>query len=243
MKRILSLLVLAVMAFSAPLRAQTFVFAGDSITDGGWGRSGGSGMPTAERNLTDLNHIYGHSYMMLVASDWQSAYPAAGMVFHNRGIGGDTLDGLAARWEDDILSLRPDVLSILIGVNESSKDIDLDAWEATYRDLLVRTRAALPEVRLVLCTPFLCPVGRFGTREDYPIRLAKVQRQAASVRKLAAEFKATLVPFDELFENLPAGATKTWWNWDGIHPTAAGHRRMATLWEESVGAWSSILPK
>ena len=88
----------------------------------------------------------------------------------------------------------------------------------------------------MLCTPFLCPVGRFGTREDFPARLERVRKQAASVRELAAEFQATLVPFDVLFDSLPEGATPTWWNWDGIHPTAAGHRRMASLWEERVGA-------
>ena len=91
-----SLLAALLLAAALPLRAQTYVFAGDSITDGGWGASGGRGIPTAGRNLTDLNHLYGHSYMMLVASDWQSAYPATGLVFHNRGLSGDTLEGLAA---------------------------------------------------------------------------------------------------------------------------------------------------
>ena len=224
------------------LQAQTYVFAGDSITDGGWGMSGGRGIPASERNLTDLNHIYGHSYMMLVASDWQSAYPATGLTFHNRGLSGDKLEGLAARWDQDILSLKPDVLSILIGVNDSSKDIDLQAWEADYRALLARTRTALPTCKLVLCTPFLAPVGRFGTREDYPVRLERVKTMATAVRELAAEFQAVLVPFDELFASLPAGATPEWWIWDGIHPTAAGHRRMADLWEQCVGAPAAKQP-
>ena len=221
---------------STPAHTQTYVFVGDSITDGGWGASGGRGIPTAERNLWDLNHLYGHSYMMLVASDWQSAYPSAGLEFHNRGLSGDTLEGLAARWDADILALKPDVLSILIGVNESAQDLDLKAWEADFRALLARTRQALPSCRFVLCTPFLAPVGRFGIREDYPARAARVKELAAAVRELAAEFQAVLVPFDELFATLPAGANDTWWIWDGIHPTAAGHRRMAELWEQTVGA-------
>lgn len=228
-------LLAAALLVASPLHAQTYVFAGDSITDGGWGASGGRGIPAAQRNLTDLNHLYGHSYMMLVASDWQSAFPAAGLVFHNRGISGDTLAGLAARWEADILSLKPDVLSILIGVNDSSREVDLTAWEAAYRALLARTKKVLPDCKLVLGTPFLAPVGRFGTREDFPQRAARVKEMAAAVRELAAEFQAVLVPFDELFAGLPAGATETWWIWDGIHPTAAGHRRMADLWEQRVG--------
>ena len=223
-------------------RAQTYVFAGDSITDGGWGASGGRGIPAAQRNLTDLNHLYGHSYMRLVARDWQSAFPASGLVFHNRGLSGDTLAGLTARWEADVLSLRPDVLSILVGVNDTAQITDPKVWEAEYRALLARTREALPACKLVLCTPFLAPVGRFGTREDFPVRSSRVKELAASVRELAAEFQAVLVPFDELFAGLPAGATPTWWIWDGIHPTAAGHRRMADLWERCVGSPSGKQP-
>ncbi len=229
-------LLLSALCFLSPLKAQTFVFAGDSITDGGWGASGGRNTPAAKRNLTDPNHIYGHSYMMLVASDWQSAYPSVGMEFHNRGISGDSLAGLAARWDADIISLRPDVLSVLVGVNDSAQTEDITAWKAEFRALLAHTRQVLPDCKLVLCTPFLAPVGTMRTREDYPERAARIKEMGTAVRELAAEFRAVLVPFDELFESLPAGATDTWWIWDGIHPTAAGHRRMATLWEQVVGA-------
>ena len=80
MNRIFLPILSAVLLLGAlSCRAQTYVFAGDSITDGGWGASGGRGIPTAERNQWDLNHLYGHSYMMLIASDWQSAFPAAGL--------------------------------------------------------------------------------------------------------------------------------------------------------------------
>ena len=157
-----------VLLAATPAHAQTYVFAGDSITDGGWGASGGRGIPAAQRNLTDLNHIYGHSYMMLVASDWQSAYPASGLEFHNRGLSGDTLAGLAARWDSDIIALKPDVLSILVGVNDSAQAINLKAWEADYRALLARTREALPGCKLVLCTPFLAPLRPFRTRQGCP---------------------------------------------------------------------------
>lgn len=167
-------LLLSALCFLSPLKAQTFVFAGDSITDGGWGASGGRNTPAAKRNLTDPNHIYGHSYMMLVASDWQSAYPSVGMEFHNRGISGDSLAGLAARWDADIISLRPDVLSVLVGVNDSAQTEDITAWKAEFRALLAHTRQVLPDCKLVLCTPFLAPVGTMRTREDYPERAARL---------------------------------------------------------------------
>ena len=68
-----------------------YLFIGDSITDGGWGRSGGNMMPTEQRNKKDLNHIYGHSYMMLCAARIQSDYPELETQFFNRGISGNTL--------------------------------------------------------------------------------------------------------------------------------------------------------
>ena len=214
----------------------TFLFIGDSITDGGWGNSGGSMAPSAQRNHTDWNHIYGHSYMMLCASDLQSRHPEEDLTFYNRGISGDTVDGLLERWSEDALALKPGVLTLLIGINDAmQRNYDAAAWEAGYRKLLDRTFEALPKCRLVLCTPFFAKVGGHGSRRDADDILARVRAQASVVRSLAAEYGATLVPFDELFDGLvPDGPSDTYWIWDGVHPTPAGHRRMADLWESMV---------
>ena len=213
-----------------------FLFIGDSITDGGWGNSGGSMAPSSERNHTDWNHIYGHSYMMLCASDLQSQYPDEGLVFYNRGISGDTVKGLLKRWDDDALALKPDVLTLLVGINDAmQRGFDIKEWEKGYRQLLDRTREALPDCRIVLCTPFFAKVGGNGRRRDADEVLGRVRAEASLVRALAAEYGATLVPFDGLFDGLvPDGPTDTYWIWDGVHPTPAGHRRMADLWESLV---------
>lgn len=240
-KLLLMLLLLPCSLWAAGWRV---LFIGDSITDGGWGRSGGS-MATAEaRNATDLNHLYGHSFMLFVAAHFESRYPERGDSFFNRGISGYTLCDLHTRWEHDVAAIRPDLLSILIGTNDVAealkspdKRFDLAAWEASYRALLDRTRTAFPQIELVLCTPFVAATGRLHNAPDNPRRAAWITACCEVVRRLAADYNARLVPFDTLFEELQQqhpDVAGEHWIWDGIHPTAAGHRVMADRWIEVV---------
>ena len=174
--------------------------------------------------------------MMLCASDLQSRYPEAGLTFYNRGISGDTVKGLLKRWDDDALALKPGVLTLLVGINDAmQRDFDIKEWEKGYRQLLDRTLQALPDCRLVLGTPFFAKVGGHGRRRDADEILGRVRAEASVVRTLAAEYGATLIPFDELFDRLLQDSpSETYWIWDGVHPTPAGHRRMADLWEYFV---------
>src|SRR5476651_1492719 len=82
------------------------LFQGDSITDGNRGRS------------ADPNHILGHGYVFSIASKYGATYPDLDLTFVNRGISGNTVQDLANRWEADTLAIQPDVLSILVGVND-----------------------------------------------------------------------------------------------------------------------------
>ncbi|MBR4897194.1 MAG: alpha-L-fucosidase [Prevotella sp.] len=220
--------------------ARRVLYIGDSITDGGWGRSGGSAKASKDRNHTDLNHVYGHSYMMLCAAYYQSQWPDNDWQFWNRGISGNTLYEMADRWQEDALELKPDVISILIGTNEAGKsisaveksgrkatvnDFDYTTWEKTYRHLLDTTRQVLPNVQLVLCTPFHTPVRG-------AVKCAVIDSLCTIVRQIAKDYKAVLVPFDSMFKELQKNQPNPkYWIWDGIHPTAAGHLRMAELWE------------
>ena len=236
MKRLILAFIAGLLLVWYPLQAQRVLYIGDSVTDGGWGRSGGNMTPSNQRNLKDLNHIYGHSYMMLCASDLQSRYPGEELTFYNRGISGDTVQGMLKRWDEDAIALKPGTLTLLVGINDAmQRSFDIKAWEKGYRELLDRTLAALPGCRIVLCTPFFAKVGGHGHRRDADTILDRVQQQAAIVRTLAQEYGTTLVPFDTMFEDLvPGGPSETYWIWDGVHPTPAGHRRMADLWESLV---------
>ena len=108
MKRLILAFIAGLLLVWYPLQAQRVLYIGDSVTDGGWGRSGGNMTPSNQRNLKDLNHIYGHSYMMLCAAHYESTQPYAGLRFFNRGISGNTLDDLKERWQQDVLNLKPD---------------------------------------------------------------------------------------------------------------------------------------
>jgi len=216
-----------------------FLFIGDSITDGGWGRSGGKMMSTEQRNKKDLNHIYGHSYMMLCAARIQCDYPDEEAQFFNRGISGNTLRDLQQRWQPDCLDLSPDVLTLLIGTNDvdlhlSGKDsFNPQEWEHAYRQLLDELIAIKPRVKLVLCTPFVACVGRIGSAANYPQRKELIATCASIVRRIAVDYHAILLDYEKLFNTLTEH-NPSYWVWDGIHPTAAGHQKMADMWLDAL---------
>ncbi len=220
------------------------LFIGDSITDGWWGYN--NGRPSSERNHTDLNHIFGHGYMNLCASYYMSRRPEADYAFFNRGISGNTLTELERRWKEDVLDLKPDVLSVLIGTNDvehylrakgenTDDSFDFAAWDARYRALLDQVKAQNPKVKLVLCAPFVAKEGNLGSASSYDLRLDMIQQLATIVKQMAHDYDATYIPFDQMFARLVKSQPRPgYWIWDGIHPTPAGHQRMADMWISRV---------
>ena len=215
------------------------LFIGDSITDGGWGNSGGSSKSSQERSHGDMNHIFGHGYMEMCAAHFLSLYPQRDYLFFNRGISGNTIYDMQKRWKTDALDINPDVISILIGTNDiheflnekSDVPYDFSRWEQTYRSLLDEIKKQNPDIRIVLATPFVAKAGWVGESDNFEQRKTMVEQLAEIVRKIAADYHAVLLPFDELFKSIqPQAPRDNYWIWDGIHPTTAGHRRMADLW-------------
>ena len=219
------------------------LFIGDSITDGNWGNACGMPKPASERSLWDMNHIYGSGYMYLCASYYQGTFPEKEYEFFNRGISGNTLQDLDRRWTEDAIELKPDVLSVLVGTNDihyylqsdKQEPFDFEAWEKRYCSLLDRSLKANPNLKIVLGTPFVANVGNMRKSADFAERDSLVRRCATIVGKIAGEYHAIYLPFNDLFDgllkNVPT-SKDTYWIWDGIHPTPAGHRRMAELWIE-----------
>ncbi len=115
------------------------LFQGDSITDGNRGRS------------ANPNHILGHGYVFIIAAKYGAAFPDLKLDFLNRGVSGNTVLDLEKRWQKDTLDLKPDVLSILIGVNNSGRGVSLDQYEQVYDKLITQAKAANPKIKLVLC--------------------------------------------------------------------------------------------
>jgi lysophospholipase L1-like esterase len=197
------------------------LFQGDSITDGNRGRN------------SDPNHILGHGYQAEIAARFGADLYDRHLTFMNRGISGDTVGGLERRWQTDTLALKPDVLSILIGVNDIR--VPADRWEQQYDQFLSETVAALPHVKLVLGEPFGLPVGpKKNNWEEYR---AQLEGRQEIVRKLAAKYHAACVHYQAMFDEAARRAPADYWIWDGVHPTYSGHQLMADEWVRTVRAF------
>ena len=206
-------------AFAAKAR---ILFQGDSITDGNRGRS------------ADPNHILGHGYAFIIAAQYGAAFADLDLDFMNRGISGNTVRELQKRWAKDTLELKPDVLSILIGVNDQSHGVPVDEYERTFDDLISQAKLANPGLRLVLCEPFTLPVGK--RKDGYEAWRAGIQARQDVVAKLAVKHNAALVPFQSVFDAACKRAPAEHWIWDGVHPTYSGHQLLADAWVKAVQA-------
>lgn len=240
-----NIIALALLSISTLLMAggRRVLFIGDSITDGAWGNSNVWNATTEERDQKDMNHIYGHGYMMLTASYYEANYPEKEWTFWNRGISGNTLNDLAGRWQKDVLALQPDVLSILVGTNDveqalnEGRRIDTEAWKKQFSTLLDAAREQNPQIKLVLCTPFVAKAGWRGDSENFGDRKRMITELTGIIQELCNDYQATLVPFDKLVEETIASTPSlptSYWIWDAIHPTPAMHYRMAEMWKETV---------
>ena len=198
-------------AFSPESR---ILFQGDSITDGNRGRS------------PDPNHILGHGYAFIIAARHGAAFPERKLEFHNRGVSGNTVLNLETRWAKDTLALKPDLLSVMIGVNDNGKGVALDIYETTYDKILSEARAQNPKLKLVLMEPFVRHPGK-------PVPEGIVARQAI-VANLALKHGAALVRLQKLFDDAAAKTADDYWVWDSVHPTYRGHQLMADEWERVV---------
>jgi lysophospholipase L1-like esterase len=189
------------------------LFQGDSITDGNRGRS------------ADPNHILGHGYVFLIAARHGAAFPEEKLDFINRGVSGNTVLDLEQRWQPDTLDLKPDLLSILIGVNDHGKGVPLEQFEQVYDQLLTAAKVATPKLKLVLGEPFVKPGGILD--ED-------IRRRQEIVARLARKHGAALVHFQRVFDEATKRAPADYWIWDSVHPTYRGHQLMADEWERAV---------
>lgn len=204
----------------------TILFQGDSITDCGRDRTVAG--PNAAGAL-------GNGYPLLIASRLLAERAEGGYRFYDRGVSGNRVPDCDARWQADTLALAPDVLSLLIGVNDYWHTLNgsykgtADDYEHQLTALLARTRAALPSVRLVIVEPF---VLRTGAVTDQWFPAFDERRKAA--RRVADAAAATFLATQDLFDRLSRQAPPAYWSADGVHPTAAGHGAIADMWMEAV---------
>ncbi|MFG2621372.1 GDSL-type esterase/lipase family protein [Streptomyces sp. NPDC048507] len=211
----------------------TVLFTGDSVTDG--------------RRL-DSEDGLGTGYPLRVAGEWGLRYPDRPVTWLNTANAGDRVGNLEARWKTDVLDARPDVVSVLVGVNDmgwhtldpEGRVIPVEEFEAGYDRLLAPLAAA--GTRLILIEPFLLPVR--GVVEAGGVLIGEAEREQwrtdldpkiQAVRRLARGYGAQLIAADGMFAALGATTGPEHWSADGVHPTPAGHAALAAAWLRVVG--------
>ncbi|WP_028562447.1 SGNH/GDSL hydrolase family protein [Paenibacillus pinihumi] len=200
----------------------TILFQGDSITDGGRGRN------------EDPNHLLGHSYAHLIGAKLGRELAEKQPLFINRGISGNRVSDLYARWNEDAIALKPDIISILIGVNDAWRSMSnepsgvTDRFGRAYKVLLEETREVMPNTGLILLEPFILKTG--ATEENWGQWQERVQLYQNITRELAEQFGAVFVPLQAAFNEACQRAEAAYWIWDGVHPTSAGHQIIADQW-------------
>lgn len=197
------------------------VFQGDSITDAG-----------RSREELPANIGLGSGYPYLVSANLLCNDAARNWQIYNRGISGNRVVDLYARWKIDALNLKPDILSILIGVNDTwhemarQNGVEVPRYEMIYRMLLEWTKKELPGTKIVLLEPF---VFRSEVVEENWIE--EIDARRAVVKKLSEEFDTLFIPLQSLLdEALKKNSNTLYWLRDGVHPTSAGHQLIADAW-------------
>jgi lysophospholipase L1-like esterase len=205
----------------------TVLFQGDSITDAGREK---------EKQLPNNSDSFGKGYAFIIGAGLLDHYSHMNVSAYNRGISGNKVYQLAERWQKDCLDLKPDLLSILIGINDywhmrnGKYDGTVERYETDYRQLLKITREALPDINLVICQPFALP-GTTAVDESW---VAPVKAYQDAAFRLSKEFKAIWVPFQEVFDEAIKHAPAKYWSADGVHPSMAGSHLMASAWSHTA---------
>lgn len=204
----------------------TVLFQGDSITDAHRNR---------EAYYANAANGFGNGYALYAATQLAGTNPTTEWMFYNRGISGHKVPQLSSRWREDALQLQPDVLSILIGVNDYWHTLDwnykgdVNTYKKDYQQLLERTKKALPNVKLLIGEPFFLAEGtaidEAKWQKDFPA-------YQAVAKDMASDFDATFIPFQSVFDEALKQADTAHWAADGVHPSFAGSYLMANAWLE-----------
>lgn len=202
------------------------LFQGDSVTDNG-----------RNRNAAGANNAgaLGNGYPLMIAAGVMRDDPRAPWQFFNRGVSGNKIPDLVARWDADAIAIKPDLLSLLIGINDywHTKTLGYKGTTAEFESgmgaLLARTKSSLPSVRLVIMEPFVLKIGAVDD-SWFPA----FDERRAIVARVAANAGATFVSLQSTFDRLAKETGPAHWAADGVHPTPAGHALIAQRWLETV---------
>ncbi len=210
-------------------REAVILMQGDSITDAGRKRE--------DTNCNTQDQL-GNGYSLFIAAQLLAGHADKQLKIYNRGISGNKVYQLRDRWEMECLAYQPDVLSILIGVNDYWHTLGggykgtVETYENDYRSLLQYTRSKLPNVQLVIGEPFIVKGGS-AIEEHRWLPMFDEYRKVA--KTLAGEFNAVFVPYQAAFDAALKKAPARYWSHDGVHPDLPARQLMASTWLEATG--------
>jgi lysophospholipase L1-like esterase len=208
-------------------KGNTILFQGDSITDAGRKK---------EDNLFNNPASLGTGYVVQAAAEMLLSHADKDLKIYNKGISGNKVFQLANRWENDCLAIKPEVLSILIGVNDywhkhnGKYDGTVEVYSEDLKALLQRTLQVLPNAKLVIGEPFAVKGIKAVDNTWYP----EFDTYRAAAKEIAKEFNAVFVPYQKVFDEAQKVAPGAYWTGDGVHPTLAGAKLMASAWLKAV---------
>ena len=192
------------------------VFQGDSITDCGRGENG-----------------YGQGYAFMV-SGLLGAEEAGKHEFYNKGISGNRVVDMYARIKRDCINLNPDVLSVLIGVNDvwheidNQNGVDAEKFEKIYDMLITEIKEALPDTKIIIMAPYVTKGSATEAAWDY--FSGEVAKRAKAAERIAKKHNLKFVTTQDKFDEMLKKHPEPYWTQEGVHPTEAGHALLAGLW-------------
>ena len=195
------------------------LFQGDSITDAGRSKE------------EDSNR--GRGYATLVSASLGFDRPNE-FDFINKGISGNRIIDVIARVKSDIISLKPDYMSILIGINDVwheisyQNGIDTKRFEMYYNMLIEEVKEALPDIRIMILEPFVLKAT--ATEENWNEFRKGAEEKAAAAKRVAEKNNLLFVPLMDKFDEAAKIAPDNYWLGDGVHPTAMGHELIKKEW-------------
>lgn len=198
------------------------LFQGDSITDAG-------------RVREDETNV-GRGYPILVKAKLGLENPGK-YEFINKGISGNRVVDLYARIKSDIINLKPDVMSILIGVNDvwheiaRENGVDADKFYKIYDMLIEEVKTALPDIKIMIMEPFV--LNASATQGNWEEFNAEVKKRAQMAKKIAEKYNLPFIELQKGFDELTKKEEPSYWLKDGVHPTEMGHEYIKNQWLEA----------
>ena len=198
---------------------KTILFQGDSITDAGRSR--------------EFDDKMGMGYATMVSGRLGLECPGE-YSFFNRGVSGNRVVDVYARIKSDILNIKLDYMSLLIGVNDvwheirHQNGISADKYEKIYRILIEEILESVPDIKIMLLEPFVL-IGT-ATEDCWEVFNREVRMRAKRAKKIAEEFNLPFISLQDKFDEAAKLASPSCWLCDGVHPAPAGHALITKEW-------------